>query len=141
MYEMSGLVEKSYIQNCVNSTVNWVQYICTKRLDLLKYWISKTTKIQRVIVYIIYVWNGWICRKFEYQERRKFDWKFCTLYMYGMGGFAKKLNILSCENSKENSVRYICTEFLVLPKNWISRTAKIQQEIVYIIYVWSACIS
>ena len=141
MYEMFGFAEKLNIQNNENSTGSCVHYICTERLDLPKNWISKTAKIQQEIVYIIYVWNGWICGKFEYQERRKFDWKFCTLYMYGMGGFAKKLNILSCENSKENSVRYICTEFLVLPKNWISRTAKIQQEIVYIIYVWSACIS
>ena len=29
--------KKSYIQNCVNSTVNCVHYICSKRLDLLKY--------------------------------------------------------------------------------------------------------
>ena len=84
MYEMSGLVEKSYIQNCVNSTVNWVQYICTKRLDLLKYWISKTTKIQREIVHIIHVRNDWICRKIEYPVGRKFNGKLCILYMYGM---------------------------------------------------------
>ena len=84
MYEMSGLVEKSYIQNCVNSTVNWVHYICTKRLDLLKYWISKTTKIQREIVHIIYVRNDWICRKIEYPVGRKFNGKLCILYMYGM---------------------------------------------------------
>ena len=81
MYGMSGFAEKYYIQNCVNSTVNCVHYICTRRQDLLKYWISKTKKIQREIVYIIYVRNDWICRKIEYLACWKFNGKLCTLYM------------------------------------------------------------
>ena len=68
MYRMSGLVKKSNVQNCVNSTgncvhymyrvsrcvrnlniqnyknsmANCVHYICTKRMDLQKIWISRT---------------------------------------------------------------------------------------------------
>ena len=104
-------------------------WICKKN------WISRTAKIQWEIVYIVYVWNGWICQKIEYPELRKFDGKVCMLYMYGMSGFAKKLNIQNCEISKANFVHYICTKGLDLQKNWISRTTKIQWEIVYIIYV------
>ena len=48
------------------------------------------------MVYIIYVQNDWIYRKIEYSELRKFDGKFCTLYMYEMSGFAEKLNIHNC---------------------------------------------
>ena len=88
MYGTSGFIGKTYIQNCVNSTVNCVHYICLERLDLLKYRISRTTKIQRVIVCIIYERNDWICRKIEYPEGRKFNGKLCMLYMYKMSGFA-----------------------------------------------------
>ena len=59
----------------------------------------------------------------------------CAHQMYGMFGFAEKLNIQNCINSTGSSVHYICKEFLDLQKNWISRTPKIQQEIVYLIYV------
>ena len=83
----------------------------------------------------LYVWNVWICRKIIYPELCKFNGKLCTLYMHGMSGFVEKLNIQNYENSTGNGVHYICTEWLDLQKNWISRTAKIQWEIVYIIYV------
>ena len=106
--------KKSYIQNCVNSTVNCVHYICSKCLDLLKNWISRTMKIQREIVYIIYAHNDWICRKIEYSELQKFDEKFYTLYRYEMSGFAEKLNIQNCENSTGNCLHYISTEVLDL---------------------------
>ena len=49
-------------------------------------------KIQQEIVYIIYAQNVLLCRKFEYPELRKFNWKLCTLYFYEMSGFAEKLN-------------------------------------------------
>ena len=81
MYGMSGFAEKSYIQNCVISMVNCVHYICTKRQDLQKYWISRTKKIQREIVYIIYIRNDRIWQKIEYPKGRKFNGKLCTLYM------------------------------------------------------------
>ena len=68
-------------------------------------------------MYNIYVWNMWFCRKIEYPELRKFDGKLCTLYMYGMSGFAEKLNIQNCENSMANFVHYICTECSDLQKN------------------------
>ena len=57
------------------------------------------------------------------------------LYMYKMSGFVEKLNIQNYENSTENFEPYICTKCLDLQNNWISRTAKIQCEIIYIIYV------
>ena len=66
------------------------------------------------MVYIIYVQNDWICRKIEYSELRKFDGKFCTLYMYEMSGFAEKLNTQNCENSTGNCLHYISTEDLDL---------------------------
>ena len=116
MYGMSGIVEKLKIQNFVNSTK---------------------------IVYIIYVWNVWICgeienlelRKFngklctlnarnvlfcaeiEYPKFCKFSGKLCTLYMYGISGFAEKLNIPKYINSMGNFVHYICTEYLDLQIN------------------------
>ena len=54
-------------------------------------------------------------------------------YMSGMSGFAEKLNIPNSENSTGNCVRYLCTASLDLQKNWKSRFAKIQREIVYVI--------
>ena len=50
-----------------------------------------------------------------------------------MSGFAENLNIQNCENSTRNCVHFIRTECLYLQRNLISRTAKIEQEIVYII--------
>ena len=74
--------------------------------------ISRTAKIQREIVYIIYVQNVWICRKIEYLELRKFNGKLCTLYVYEKSGFAENLNIQNCKNSTGNCVHYICTKRL-----------------------------
>ena len=105
--------------------------------------MSRAAKIQRKIVYVIYVqnvWiskkiecpklrklirkvctlyvrNVWICRKILYPKLRKFNGKLCTLYMHVMSGFAKKLNIQNCENSTGNCVHYICTEWPDLKKN------------------------
>ena len=56
--------------------------------DLQKIWIFRIPKIQREIVYIIYI--------------------------YGMSGFLEKLNLQNYENSTRNSLQYICTEFLDL---------------------------
>ena len=50
---MSGFVEKLNIPNIENSTGNCVHYLCTACLDLQKNWMSKTTEIQREIVYNI----------------------------------------------------------------------------------------
>ena len=141
MYGMSGFADKLNIQNCENSTGHCLHNICSERLCFLKNWISRTAKIQREIVYIIYVRNGCIWRKIEYPELRKFNGKLCTLFMYRMTGFVEKLNIRRVENSMGNCVHYIHTECLDLPKNWISRTVKIQQEIVSIIYVQNVWIS
>jgi len=156
MYGIFGFVEKLNIQNFVNSVRNSVHYIHTEHLDLQRNWITKTTWIQREIVYIINVqnvcicikienlelrkfngklctlnvWTIWICRYIENPEMQKFDWKLCTLnvrnvrfcgvieypkyrkfsrklstlYMYGMFGFAEKLNILNNVNSTGNCV-------------------------------------
>ena len=43
-------------------------------------------------------------KKIEYLELQKFIGKFWTLYMYGMSGFAEKLNVQNCINSTENCV-------------------------------------
>ena len=126
MLRTFGFDEKLNIPNYENSTGNCVHYICTEWLDLQKNWISRESKIQREIVYIKYVWNVWFCRKIEYPELRKFDGNLCTLYMYGMPGFAEKLNIHNCENSTTNFVHNICTKCLDLRKSWISKIAKIQ---------------
>ena len=98
MYGMSGFAEKLYLQNCENSTGNYVQYICTESNDLLKYWISRTMKLHREIVYIIYVRNVWVNEKIECPKLRKFNRKLCTLYMYGMSRLAKKLKVKNCVN-------------------------------------------
>ena len=112
MHGISELAEKLNIPYCIYSLGNCVHYICTECLDLQKNWISRITKIQRKIVYNIYVRNVRICWKIKYPELRKFIGKLCTLCMYRISGFAEKLNIQSCENSTENCVRYICTECL-----------------------------
>ena len=88
-------------------TRDFVHYFWTKCLYLQKNWISGTPKIQREIVYIIYI--------------------------YEMSGFVEKLNLHNYENSMGNYLHYICSKFLDLQKNWISRTGEIQQEIVYVI--------
>ena len=142
MYEMSKVAKNLSIQNCVNSTV-YLVHKCRECLDLQKIWMSRTAKIHREIAHIMFVLNVWICRKIEYPELRKLNWKLCTLYarniwisrkieypllhifigklctlyMYGMSGFAKKLNIQNYENSTENCVQYICTERKDLLKN------------------------
>ena len=66
MYGKSGFTEKLKIQNFVNSAR---------------------------IVYIIYVQNIWIRIEIEYPKFRTFNEKLCTLYMYGMSGYAEKLKI------------------------------------------------
>ena len=166
MYKLARFEEKLNIQSCKNSTENCVRYICTECLDYQKNWMSKAAKIQRKIVYVIYVpnvwmskkiecpklrklirklctlyvWNVWICRKILYPKLRKFNGKLCTLYMHGTFGFEEKLDIQNYKNSTGNSVNYICTECLDLQKNWISRSAKIRWKILYVIHVWNVWI-
>ena len=135
-----------------------VYNICTECLDLQKNWTSKTAEIRQEIVYIIFVQNVWIfwkinylelckfngklctlnvrnvriCREIEHPELRKINKKFCTLYLHGISGFAEKLNVQTMENKRE-IVYIICTEWLDLQRNWISRIVKIQRAIMYII--------
>ena len=52
-------------------------------------------------------------------------------YMNGMSKLAKKFNIPNSENSTGNCVHYLCTPCLDLQKNSKSKTAEIQFEIVY----------
>ena len=59
----------------------------------------------------------------------------CVQYMHGMSGLAEKLNIPYRLYSMGICVHYIFTECLDLQKNCISKTVKIQQEIMYNIYV------
>ena len=90
---MSRFAEKLDSQNSENTMGNCVHYlygivyiICTECLDLQKIWISWT------------------------------DGKLCTLYMYGMSGFAEKWNIQNCVSRTGNCVHYICMECLDLHK-------------------------
>ena len=57
-------------------------------------------------MYILYVWNVWFCGEIEYPKLGKFSKKLCPIYIYGMFGFAEKLNILKCINSTGNYVHY-----------------------------------
>ena len=114
----------------------------TEYLDLQKNLISRSAKLQWKIMYVIYVRYVWISKKIEYPKLHIFNGKLCMLYINGMDGLEEKLNIQRVKNSTGNCVHYICTECLDLQKNWISRTAKIQWEIVYGIYVrnvWICC--
>ena len=112
-------------------------------------------------MYILYVWNVWFCGEIEYPKLGKFNGKLGPLYIYGMSGFAEKLNSQNYLNSKGNFVQYmyglsgfaeklniqnfvnssgICVHFismecLALRRNWISKIKKIQWEIVSILYV------
>ena len=81
MHGMSRLVEKFNIPYCIYSLGNCVHYICTECLDLQISWISRTTKIQREIVYNIYVRNVRICWKIKYLELLIFNGKLWTLYV------------------------------------------------------------
>ena len=130
---MFGFEEKLSIQNYVNWRRNFEHYICTKCLYLQNNWISRTSKIQQEIVYIIYIRNVWICRKIESPELRKFNGKLFTLYMYGISGFAEKLNIQHRGNSTGNCVRYTYGMSGFAEKLNV-QTMEIQQEIVYIIF-------
>ena len=134
MYKTSGFAEILNIQNKENSTGNCVHYICTKWLDLKKNWISRAAKIQRQIVYVMYVRNVWISKKIECPKLRKLIRKLCKLYVRNVW-VCRKSYIQNYVNSTVNCVHYICTKRLDLLKYWISRTKKIKREIVYIIYV------
>ena len=122
MHGISGLVEKLNIPQCIYSMGNGVHYIRTECLDLQKNWISWTAKIQREIVYILYVRKLRICSKIEYPELRKFNGKFFTLYTHRTSWFVENLNIQNCENWTGNCVHYISTKCQDLQRNWISRT-------------------
>ena len=154
-----GFAEKLNIQNCENSSGYCAHYICTECLDFQTNWIFRAAEIQWKIVHIIHVRNVWIRKKIECPLLGKCNKKLCMLYIYGMSGLAKKSNVQNCvnstgncvhyiyrisryvgnlniqnyENSIWNCLHYICTECLDLQKNWISRIAKIELEIVYII--------
>ena len=58
-------------------------------------------------MYIKYVWNVWFCGEIEYPKLGKFSRKLCPLYIYGMFGFAEKLNSQNCLNSMGNFVQYM----------------------------------
>ena len=50
--------------------------------------------------------NVWFYGEVEYSKFLKFNEKLCTLYMYGISGFAEKLNILKYINFTGNYVCY-----------------------------------
>ena len=103
MYEMSGLAKKLNIQNCVNSAGNYEH--CTYGMSRF----ADKSNIQNCIKYnenfcTLNVWTIWICGEIEYLKFHKFSRKLCTIYMYGIFGFAIKLNIQNNLNSMGNCV-------------------------------------
>ena len=136
--------------------IQWeIGYIfCTEFLDLQKNWMSWTPLILRKFN-TLYVRNVWIWRKIKYPKLRKFNEKLrtdvrifwicrkiehlemhnstrnCAHYLYGLSGFAEKLNIQNCVSSTGNCVHFMYRLF-GFAENWISRIAWIQREIVYI---------
>ena len=109
VYVMSGFAKNLNIQNCENSTGNLVHYICMKWPDLKKNWISRAAKIQRKILYVIYVQNVWFSKKVESPKLSKLIRKLHTLYVW---------NVWIWEKS------YI--------QNGVN-----SQQIVYVIYAWN----
>ena len=67
MYKISIFVEKLNVKNCLNSPGNFVQYMYGMSGFVEKLNVQ-TVEIQQEIVYIIYVRNGWICRKIDCPE-------------------------------------------------------------------------
>ena len=78
MNGMFGFADKLKIQNCVN----FLEKLCT-----------------------LNVRNVWFRGEIEDPKFRKFNEKLCTLYMYGMSGYAEKLKIWNCVNSTGNCAR------------------------------------
>ena len=76
-----GFAEILNIQNYENSTGNCLHYIWKEWQDSQKNWISRGSKIQQQIGYVIYVRNVWICIEIERPEQHKFNEKFFTLYI------------------------------------------------------------
>ena len=66
-FEMSGFEEKLIVQSCTNSMGNSVHYKY-KMSGFVEKLNVQTVEIQQEIVYIIYVRNGWICRKIDFPE-------------------------------------------------------------------------
>ena len=108
---MSGFAEKLNVQNAEiqrEIVCNiYVRNVWISRKNL----ISRTPKIKPEIVYIIYVQNMWIFRKIEHPKLHKFDRKLCTLYLYKMFVFAKKLIVQNCANSAGNCVHQMYETF------------------------------
>ena len=111
MYRMSGFAEKLNVQNAkIQREIVCNIYVRNVWISR-KNWISRTPKIQPEIVYIIYVQNMWIFKKIEHPKLHKFDRKLCTLYLYKMFGFAKKLIVQNCANSAVNCVHQMYETF------------------------------
>ena len=78
----------------------------------------------------LYVRNVWIWRKIDCPELRKFNGN-CVHYTYEMSRFAEKLNVKTAEIQREIVYRIYVQNVWICKRNWISRTLKIQREIVY----------
>ena len=97
---MVGFTEKLNVQNCGNSTGNYVRYM--------------------------YVMTGF-CRKIECPELHKFYGKFSTLYVRNVWIW-KKIDCHSNANSVGNCVHftYGMSEFV---KNWLSKLRKVDGKL------------
>ena len=113
MYGMSRVVEKSNIQNCVNSTGNCVHYMYGMS------GLAKNLNTQNCINSTVYLVRK--CREcLDFQKismsiTAKFNKKLCTLYMYGMFEFAKKIEYLELR-------KFNCKLYKLYVRNiWICR--------------------
>ena len=77
--------------------------------------ISRSLKIQRKIVYIIYLRNVCICRKIECPELREFNRKLCTLNVQ---------NVHICREIEYTELRKLKKKLCTLYLHGMSRFAK-----------------
>ena len=118
LYGIFGFEEKLNIQNFVNSAGNCVHYICTECLDFTEIEYLELCKFNGKWC-TLYVWNVWILDKMKIQNCIN-SMGNSVHHLYGMSGFLEKLNIQNVVNSAGNCTHYICTECQDLQRNWIS---------------------
>ena len=131
LYKTFGYVEKLNVQNCVNSTENCVQYMYGMSGFAEKLNVQICENSMRNCACYMCGMLG-LAGKLHIRICKN-STGICVHFQYGISVFAEKLNIPNFENSTEYSVHYIRTERLDLQKSWLSRTAEIELEVLYVI--------
>ena len=91
MYGISGFAEKLNIMKSINSTGNYVHYMY--RMFGFADKMKIKNNVNSPLLCTLNVRKVWFCGEIEYPKFRKFNEKLCTLYMFGMSGYAEKLKI------------------------------------------------